>query len=72
MQSISTRSDAAREARARRALARDGYTLRKDRAKSLTLDHQGGYMVIDPFKNFIIGGSRYNWDLDDVETWLAS
>ena len=39
-------TEAAREARARRALARDGMTVRRDRAHSWNVNHQGGYMVV--------------------------
>jgi hypothetical protein len=65
-------NDKRREDRARRQLKAVDCALRKDRARSLTLDHQGGYMVVDPFKNYVIRGSRYDWNLDDVLAWLAS
>jgi hypothetical protein len=68
-------SDQSREARVRRALRKIGwfgYALRKDRARSWNLDHQGGYMLVDLEHNFIVGGERYDWTLDDVEAWLAS
>ena len=64
----------AREPRIRRALRKVGwfgYALRKDRARSWTLDHQGGYMLLNLEYNIVVGGERYDWTLDDVEAWLA-
>lgn len=62
----------AREARARRALARQGCLLRKDRAKSWSLDHQGAYMVVLADANLVLLGAHFDWTLADVEEWLAA
>lgn len=67
-----TTEEQRREARARRVLRRDGYKLRKDRASSWSLHHQGGYMIIDASINGVVGGSNYDWTLEDVEAWIAS
>lgn len=67
-------SASVRESRLRRRLSRLGelgYLLRKDRARSITLDHQGGYQIVDPYRNWVVLGSRYELDIDDVEAWLA-
>ncbi len=47
MSLATARPDHAREARARRALRRQGYVLRKDRARTWNIDHHGGYMIIE-------------------------
>ncbi len=59
----------AREARARRALAKDGYTLAKDRAKTWSINHQGGYRIINPSYNVIVAGENFDLELEDVEAW---
>lgn len=64
-------TEAAREARVRRAMARCGLVLRKDRAWTINPDHLGGYMIIDTQYNAIVAGSRYDWTLEDCEEWLA-
>lgn len=60
-----------RERRVRRQLRSRGYLLRKDRARTLNLDYLGEFMVIDADANFIVGGSRFDWSLDDIEAWLV-
>lgn len=62
-------TDAAREARVRRSLAKDGYALQKSRARNWTLDNQGMYRVIDPFRNIPMTGFRFDATLEEVEAW---
>jgi hypothetical protein len=68
---IETQTDAAREARLRRLAKQQGYSLRKDRARSWNSDHFGGYMIVNDSINAIVAGSRFDLDLDEVETFLA-
>jgi hypothetical protein len=63
--------EAAREARLRHILAREGHALRKDRARSLSLNHQGGYMILDLGHNTIMNGEHFDLTLDDAEAWAA-
>jgi len=63
-------AQAARESRVRRALRRQGLLVRKDQARSVNLDHQGGYTLIDADGNFIVGGERFDLTLDDLEARL--
>jgi len=56
-----------REARARRALARDGLILNKSRVKNLSCDDQGGYRIVDLYTNRIEAGERFDLSLEDVE-----
>lgn len=58
-----------RERRLRRALNKAGYSLHKSRY-SIYGDYLGGYMIVDVCGNYVVAGSRYDLDLDDVETWL--
>jgi hypothetical protein len=71
---LATRSQtlAAREARLRRALARQGFTLHKSRWRLGSIDNFGGYQIINPYVNGIVAGSRFDLSLDDVEEWLAT
>jgi hypothetical protein len=58
----------ANESRLRRALARAGYALRKDRARTASLDHAGGYMITRD--NMIQAGEKYNLELVDVAVFV--
>lgn len=68
---IETQTEGSREARLRRLARSYGYLLRKDRARSFSLDHFGGYMIVDHEINGIVAGRRYDLGLDDVEAFLA-
>jgi len=62
--------EATREQRLRRLASRRDLILRKDRARSWNPDHQGGWMICDPYTNTIVAGSRFELSLDDVEAWF--
>ena len=59
-----------RERKLRLALARDGYALHKSRCK--TLKDFGGYMVVLTKYNAVVVGARFEYTLDDVESWWNS
>ena len=61
-----------RENRLRRRAQRLGLAIRKSRAQMLSLNNQGGYRIIDPYRNWIVAGERFDLDLDDVEEFLQS
>ncbi len=71
MPTSTSSTDAARESRVRRLARRQGFLLRKDRARSFSLNHQGGFMVVDSNRNAIVAGERFDLDLGAVEAWLA-
>lgn len=60
-----------REQRLRRALNRQGLTLRKSRRRT-NFDYydEGGYIIVDPYINGCIAGPRCELTLDDVEEYL--
>jgi hypothetical protein len=60
------------EQRVRRAAKREGYVLRKDQARQWSLNHNGGYKIVDADLNAVIAGSPFDVDRDDVEEWLKS
>lgn len=59
----------AREDKARKQLAKQGYTLKKSRAKTYTADNYGGYMILQD--GIIQAGERFNMTLEDVEKFVA-
>ncbi len=59
-----------RERRLRKIAQKQGLLLRKSRSQ-LSMDNQGGYMIVDPDTNAVVAGKRFDLDLDAVEAWLA-
>lgn len=59
----------AREDKARRQLAKQGYTLKKSRSQTYTANNQGGYMIVQD--GIIQAGERYDMTLEDVEKFIA-
>lgn len=62
--------DKVRENRLRRKAARLGVLVRKSRGKYWSLNNQLGYLLLDPYKNFVLVGGNYDLNLDDVEEFL--
>ncbi len=59
-----------RENYLRRQAKRLGLILRKSRAKKWNYDDQGGYMITDMYTNCVIGGAKYDLDIEQVEELL--
>lgn len=59
----------ARENKARRELAKQGYELKKSRAMSYTADDQGGYMIVQD--GIIQAVERFDMCLEDVERFVS-
>ena len=57
------------EQRLRRKLQAQGYVLHKSR-KAESIDNFGGYMICDMYTSFIVRGSRFELDLDDVAQFV--
>ena len=62
---------AAREARLRRLARRQDLILRKSRSRLGSIDNLGGYRIVEPFRNLVILGSRFELDLNDVQDFLT-
>jgi hypothetical protein len=58
-----------REDRIRGRLRRQGYALRKDRARTWSPNRQGAYRIVDADRNRIAAGERFDLDLDAVEAF---
>ncbi len=54
------------DARARRAAKKAGLVARKSRWRVGTVDSLGGYMLLNPYTNGIVGGSRFDMSADAV------
>jgi hypothetical protein len=67
---VATVEDKDREHKLRRRAERLGLRLRKSRARHLHSDDFGKYMVLDPDRNLILDGGRFDLELDDVEAFL--
>ena len=63
------RQEKSRELSLRRKAGRLGYSLRRSR-KQLSVDNDGGYMLVDIESNSVAAGSRFELSLDDVEAFL--
>lgn len=70
-----SRNDEALEARARRAARKMGLVARKSRWRVHTTDNFGGFRVIYPNFNIVIGGDRFDLSAEDVliicKEWAA-
>jgi hypothetical protein len=64
---VTQMNDTSRESSVRRKLRRQGYALRKDRARTWNSNHQGGYMIIWLDGNWVEAGENYTLTLDDAE-----
>jgi len=51
--------------RARRAARRAGLVARKSRWHRDSIDNFGGYMLVDPYTNFIVVGSRSDMSAEE-------
>jgi hypothetical protein len=59
----------AQESRARRAAHRCGLLACKSRWRRGTIDNFGGFQIIDPWRNTIVAGERFDLDAEDVVTF---
>lgn len=50
--------------------ARLGLRLERSRAKALHHHNRGGYMIIDVSGNYVVAGSRYELEIQDVRDHL--
>jgi hypothetical protein len=57
------------ENRARRVAWRAGYIARKSRWRRGTVDNHGGFMIIEPYRNRVEAGVRFDMSAQDVIDW---
>jgi len=61
------------ERRVRRLARRHGYLVRKSRGREYVPHSNdfGEYMLIEPNRNIVVLGERFNATLDDIETFFG-
>ena len=66
-------TEKSREDKIRRMLLKEGYIIRKSRAKNTTDTNRGGYMIIETHydRNRVVAGSRYELNLLDLESFAG-
>lgn len=60
-----------KDQRARGAATRAGLIARKSRRAVDGWDNQGGFQLVEPSGNYVVAGSRFDLDADDVITMCA-
>lgn len=63
--------DRALESRARNAARRVGLRASKSR-RMLSIDNNGGFMLLNPNSNFVVLGEKYDLSAEDVIEYCAS
>jgi hypothetical protein len=59
------------EQRARRAAKRIGLIAKKSRWRAGSIDNRGGFMLIDPYTNGVVSGSRFDLSPEDILDYCA-
>jgi hypothetical protein len=59
-------SEAAREAQARRAAKRAGLVAKKSTWRKDSIDNFGEFQLIDPRRNFVVAGARFDMTPEEV------
>ena len=54
------------DARARRAAKRAGLVAKKSRWRQGTIDNHGGFMLIEPYRNIVLAGARFDCSAEEV------
>ena len=54
----------------RRMAYRNGCYLVKSRKRNWSFDDQGGYMIVDLYGGYVIRGSRFELDAEDVYSYF--
>jgi hypothetical protein len=54
------------EAKARRAARRSGFVAAKSRERSLHSNNRGGFQLIEPYRNEVVNGVRYDLTVEEV------
>ena len=60
------------ESTARRVAKRAGLQARKSRWRINTVDNRGGFQILDPMRNLIMAGAKFDLTADDVIAFCRS
>ena len=66
MQSFENLSESAADARARRAARRVGLVAIKSRWRKDSVDNYGGFMIVEPNRNIVEAGVRFDMSAEEV------
>lgn len=66
MQNTLSTTAAALESRARRAALRKGLVATKTRWRRNSIDNQGGFSIVDPYRNLVVHGRNFDLSAEDV------
>jgi len=58
------------ERKLRRIAQKQGYSLRKSRDRSISIDNLGEYMIVDTENNCIVAGGKFDLTLENVAELL--
>ncbi len=62
-------TDSRLEARARRAAKKVGLVARKSRWRANSLDNHGGFMLVEPRRNYLVAGEHFDLTAEAVIDW---
>jgi hypothetical protein len=71
MADIETAKAAAIDQRARRAAKRAGLIAVRSRWRRDSVDNRGGFQILDPYRNAIVGGARFDMSAEEVIAFCA-
>ena len=55
----------------RRAATRQGFILKKSKAKKWNVDNYQGWQIVDAQRNIIVAGEKFDMTLESVESFLS-
>lgn len=58
------------ETQVRRLARKNGYMVRKSRARTINADDFGEYMLVDARLNTVVLGARFDASLKEISGWL--
>lgn len=67
---MNTITPRAADARIRRAASRLQLSVRKSRWRLGSIDNHGEYQIVNPNRNAVVAGQRFEMSISDVAVWL--
>ena len=65
-------TEAALDSRVRRAAKRVGLVAKKSRWRAGTIDNHGDYCLVDPFRNWVVRGERFDLSAEEVISYCEA
>jgi len=67
---MSNHNEKVKENYLRRQAKRQGFILKKSRARKPNIDNRGGYMIVNAQSNYIEVGEKFDLTIDEVAKFL--